>query len=139
MTVGVLVITHGRIGEEMLEQASATLGVCPLETEALPVFPEFNIDEMDIMARVVCLRLNSGDGVLVLTDMYGSTPSNIALRLLDLPNVEVVSGINLPMLIRVMNYATLSLSELRDKAVSGGHDGIVACASDPLKLAHDGD
>ena len=133
MTVGVLVITHGRIGEEMLEQASATLGVCPLETEALPVFPEFNIDEMNIMARVVCLRLNSGDGVLVLTDMYGSTPSNIALRLLDLPDVEVVSGINLPMLIRIMNYATLSLPELRDKAVSGGHDGIVACASEPAR------
>ncbi len=138
MTVGVLVITHGRIGEEMLEQASNTLGVCPLETEALSIFPEFNIDEMDIMARVICLRLNSGDGVLVLTDMYGSTPSNIARRLLDLPRVEVVTGINLPMLIRIMNYATLSLEELREKAVSGGHDGIIACQKEPPGIIQSG-
>jgi PTS system ascorbate-specific IIA component len=131
VTVGILVITHGRIGEELLDNASHTLGICPLNTEALSIYPEFNIDEMDIMARVICLRLNTGDGVLVLTDMYGSTPSNIARRLLDLPYVEVVTGINLPMLIRIMNYPTLPLDELREKAVSGGHDGIMACKTDP--------
>ncbi len=136
MTVGVLVITHGRIGEEMLEQASTTLGVCPLDTEALSIFPEFNIDEMNLMARVICLRINSGDGVLVLTDMYGSTPSNIAQRLLDLPDVEVVTGINMPMLIRIMNYAALSLQELREKAVSGGHDGIMVCQQEPARITH---
>ena len=132
MTVGVLVITHGRIGEEMLEQASTTLGVCPLETEALSIFPEFDIDEMDTIARVICLRLDVGDGVLVLTDMYGSTPSNIAKRLMNLPRVEVVTGINMPMLIRIMNYATLSLAELREIAITGGHDGIMVCENDPL-------
>lgn len=136
MTVGVLVITHGRIGEEMLEQAGNTLGVCPLDTEALSIFPEFNIDEMNLMARVICLRINSGDGVLVLTDMYGSTPSNIAQSLLDLPNVEVVTGINMPMLIRIMNYAALSLKELRDKAVSGGHNGIMSCQQEPARITH---
>ncbi|HFD86506.1 MAG TPA: PTS fructose transporter subunit IIA [Gammaproteobacteria bacterium] len=127
MTVGILVITHGGIGHELLETASHTLGICPLNAEALSVYPEFNIDEMDAMARVICLRLDTGDGVLVLTDMFGSTPSNIARRLLELPRVDVVTGINLPMLIRIMNYPKLPLDELKQKAISGGHDGILAC------------
>lgn len=68
-----------------------------------------------------------GDGVLVLTDIYGSTPGNIANRLFDAHGVAVIAGINVPMLIRVLNYPDLSLEELVNKAVTGGHDGIILC------------
>lgn len=72
-------------------------------------------------------RLQSGDGVLILTDMYGSTPSNVANRLMAKDGIQIVSGINLPMLLRVLNYPELGLEELVQKAVSGGRDGVRVC------------
>lgn len=129
MTVGVLIITHGNIGESLLDTAIKTLGFCPLQTETLSAPQNADIDEIDALAGIMCMRLNEGKGVLVLTDMYGSTPSNIANRLMS-PEVSVISGINLPMLIRVMNYPKLSLPELINKALTGGHDGILLCGED---------
>jgi PTS system ascorbate-specific IIA component len=82
---------------------------------------------MGAVANVMCERLDDGDGVLVLTDLFGSTPSNISVRLLSRGNIEVVSGVNLSMLIRVMNYPELSLPILVTKALTGGHDGINLC------------
>jgi PTS system ascorbate-specific IIA component len=130
VTVGVLIITHGNIGESLLETAIKTLGFCPLQTESLSAPQNVDVDEIDALAEVMCMRLEEGEGVLVLTDMYGSTPSNIANRLLTRPGVSVISGISLPMLIRVMNYPTLSLPELINKALTGGHDGILLCGED---------
>ncbi len=127
MAVGVLVTTHDGLGEQMLRVAIQTLGFCPLQIEALPVDADCVVEEMDAMAAVMCQRIDEGDGVLILTDLYGSTPCNIAFRLLDRPRVAIVSGINLPMLIRVMNYSSLPLEALVEKALSGGRDGIVLC------------
>ena len=76
-------------------------------------------------AKQAAEKLDSGDGVLVLTDMYGATPSNIACRLRKLHDVRVVAGLNLPMLIRVLNYPGLDLDELMHKALSGGRDGVL--------------
>ena len=67
---------------------------------------------------------------MVLTDLFGATPSNIASKLQkkqEKDEICIVTGLNLPMLIRVMNYATLTLGELREKAVSGGKDGVICC------------
>ena len=72
-------------------------------------------------------RLQGGDGVLVLTDMFGSTPSNVASRLMARDGIQIVSGINLPMLLRVLNYPELGLEELVQKAVSGARDGVRVC------------
>jgi PTS system ascorbate-specific IIA component len=77
-------------------------------------------------ARAVA-ALDDGDGVLVLTDMYGSTPSNVASSLGREDRVVVVAGLNLPMLVRVLNYPEDSLSALAEKAVSGGNRGILIC------------
>ena len=131
MSVGVLVITHNRIGEEMLATATAMLGVCPLPAEALAVAADCDPDRVADRARRLADDLDQGDGVLVLTDLYGSTPSNIANRLLDGARVRVVTGVNLPMLIRVLNYPRLSLSELVHKARTGGRDGVMACEPEP--------
>ena len=127
MSTGLLIITHNQIGAALLATATHMLESCPLESRALEIDNNGNPDEVNQQAREFIEQLDHGDGVLVLTDMYGSTPSNIAAKLLSRGKVNVVAGINLPMLVRVLNYADLNLDDLTDKAVSGGHDGIVRC------------
>lgn len=131
MSVGLLLITHDRLGEQLLQTATAMLGLCPLNAEAIAVRGDGDPDAVIETADQVLTRLQEGDGVLVLTDIYGSTPSNIAMRLLDSHRVTVVAGVNLPMLIRVLNYPRLSLDELAQKALSGGRDGVLLCKEDP--------
>jgi len=127
MTVSVLLITHDNIGATLLRTSAATLGFCPLQYNSLSVPPNCEPERLALLAKQQAAELNQGDGVLVLTDMYGSTPSNIACSLLELPYIRVVSGINLPMLIRVFNYPKLSLEKLVEKAISGGREGIMDC------------
>lgn len=127
MTVGVLIIAHGQIGPTLLDTATKVLGVCPLAVETLSIPFDSSPDKKLEQASGIVDELDSGEGVLVLTDMYGSTPSNIANRLVDSRQVRVVAGVNLPMLVRVLNYPGLGLDELLEKAVSGGHDGVLAC------------
>lgn len=71
--------------------------------------------------------IDEGDGLLIFTDMYGSTPSNIATRFEKRADIHVIAGINLPMFMRALNYADLSLANITEKALSGGHDGIMRC------------
>ncbi len=131
MSVGLLIITHGGIGAQMLETATQMLGTCPLQTASLQVNLRCDPDEILTQAQAQLQRLDQGQGVLVLTDAYGSTPSNIANRLRQNDRVSVVAGVNLPMLIRVLNYPALKLSAMVIKALSGGHDGILLCDKDP--------
>ncbi|MDH4273833.1 MAG: PTS fructose transporter subunit IIA [Gammaproteobacteria bacterium] len=125
MTVGVLIIAHDTVGQSLLDTAVAVIGVCPIMTEVLAVNKHSNPERTLREAYEKLARLDEGDGVLVLTDIYGSTPSNIACKLKKAHHIEVVAGMNLPMLVRILNYHTLSLSQLVDKAITGGHDGIV--------------
>lgn len=127
MTIGLLLITHSRIGESILETAGKMLEGAPLGVENLPVAIDSNPDELIEQASGMIDRLDQGQGVLVFTDMYGSTPSNIAYRLAEKGRVNVISGINLPMLIRSLNYQTMDLDALTEKAVSGGKEGIICC------------
>lgn len=126
--VGILVISHLGIGREMVNTARTMLGMCPLQIEVLSVMPDSDPDSMAREARFGIARLNQGAGVLVLTDMYGSTPSNIAAHLMG-DQVRVIAGVNLPMLVRVLNYPGLGLDELVNKALSGGREGILLCPS----------
>jgi len=125
MNTGLLLITHGNLGRDMLDVASAILGGCPLHVEAIAVSSDSDPDEVYEAASRTCSELDRGDGVLVLTDLYGSTPSNISTRLIERHNVKVISGASIPMLMRVLNYPRLNLEELGQKAVSGAHDGVI--------------
>ncbi|ADJ27260.1 PTS sugar transporter subunit IIA [Nitrosococcus watsonii] len=127
MTVGVLIITHGNIGSSLLDTANDMLGSCPLQLKILRVTRASHPDALQRQAKEMINCLNMGQGVLVLTDMYGSTPSNIACYVANEQQVQVVTGLNLPMLIRVLNYPRLSLTKLTEKAVSGGREGVCAC------------
>lgn len=125
MSVGVLLITHGNLGAELISTAEGILGLCPLQTEYLSVTSDADLEAIRIRASKLCKQLDEGDGVLVLTDIYGSTPSNIASHLIQKDDIAVISGVSTPMLIRVMNYPALDLQEMVIKAISGGHDGII--------------
>ncbi|MEW8505584.1 MAG: PTS fructose transporter subunit IIA [Candidatus Thiodiazotropha sp.] len=127
MTIGLLIVTHSRIGEAILKTAAKMLECEPPAVEFLPVGVDSNPEQLVAKANELINRLDQGHGVLVLTDMYGSTPSNIAYSLADKGRVNVISGINLPMLIRSLNYQTLDLDALTEKALSGGREGIICC------------
>ncbi len=129
MSTGLLIITHDQIGDSLLATAVAMIGSSPLATRTMAVSLDSDLEQLTGEARSLARQLDQGDGVLILTDMFGSTPSNVAALLLDQPGVAVVAGINLPMLVRVLNYAHLGLPELAHKATSGGQDGIVWSSS----------
>lgn len=131
MKVGLLIIAHDRLGPALMETATGTLGHCPLRARVLSVARDCDPEEMRRRAAQEADELDQGAGVLVLTDMFGSTPGNVACSLLDRPNLRVVAGVNLPMLIRVFNYPDLDLETLLHKAVSGGADGVVLCEPKP--------
>ncbi|MDH5377742.1 MAG: PTS sugar transporter subunit IIA [Gammaproteobacteria bacterium] len=127
MTVGVLIVTHNGVGSALLETAKTTLGVCPLNTKILSVPDQCSPGDLVNEGQSYVDELDTGDGVLILTDMFGSTPSNIACALKSTTRLCIVSGLNLPMLIRTLNYPALDLEELATKALSGGREGIGDC------------
>ncbi len=135
MNVGVLLITHGNIGAALLKSATNVLGVCPLSTTTISAAPECDPEQVLAYAKQAAQKMDCGNGVLVLTDMYGATPSNIACRLEEFHDVRVVSGLNLPMLIRVLNYPDLDLDDLMHKAVTGGRDGVLICNTEGVPRA----
>ena len=127
MSVGLLLISHQNIASNLLETARQMLDTCPLATRALEVPLDYPVDKVLEQARGYISSLNTGNGVLILTDIYGATPSNIAKQLAEECKCKLVAGMNLPMLIRILNYPQLSLENMALKAVSGGHDGILLC------------
>jgi len=125
MSTGLLLITHGNIGRDMLDTVTEILGSCPLPAQALAVHSDSDPDVLFETASRLCTELDQDRGVLVLTDMYGSTPSNIATRLKNQDKLRVISGVNLPMLIRIFNYSTMDMDTLCEKAINGARDGII--------------
>jgi PTS system mannose-specific IIA component len=133
--VGLMIITHNQIGTALVETATRMLDSCPMPVEIISVNSADNPEDVLQQSGEKLARLNQGDGVIVLTDMYGSTPSNIAIRVCEdhdknniRGNVVVIAGVNLPMLVRLLNYPNLNLQQMIDKAVSGGRDGILFCS-----------
>jgi mannose PTS system EIIA component len=125
MSVGILVLTHETVGADLIATAHHILGrlALPVEAHAIPPGTDAEAALRDTLAHV--RRLDSGDGVLVLTDVYGATPSNVADRLaVSGLTIRRVSGVNLPMLLRVLNYAEQDLPELARTAAQGGRNGI---------------
>jgi PTS system ascorbate-specific IIA component len=128
--IGVLVISHGTIGEALLASAAQILGA-PAQAAALGVARADDPDAVLERARALAARLDTGAGLLVLTDMFGATPCNIAARLLADGRVEGVSGVSLPMLVRVLSAGRNgSLAAAVQRALSGGAEGVVHMNSD---------
>ena len=128
--IGVLVVTHGSIGEALLTSASQILGSMPPQVATLSVWRQDDPDDLVLRARELLDTLDAGDGVLVLTDIFGATPGNVASRLLEDGKIEGVSGVSLPMLLRVVTGRDGSLANAVKRAVSGGADGVVHMNND---------
>lgn len=126
--IGILLVSHGAFGESLIHSASHVLGKRPLYLRQLGVTVHDDPEAIQPVAEDLIRYLDQGAGVLVLTDIYGATPSNIAARLLRPGRVEGIAGVNLPMLIRALNYREEPLSMLVQKALAGGSEGITRMA-----------
>ena len=123
--IGILIIAHGTLGESLLHCASHIMGSRPRQLAQIGITPQD--DPQIVLPQAIRLMraLDSGSGVLVLTDIFGGTPSNVASHLLIPGKVEGASGVNLPMLIRALTYRNESLATVVEKALSGGTEGVV--------------
>ena len=123
--IGILIVAHGTLGESLIQCATHVLGTRP------PLLVPLDITDCPEPAAMVAAAqqlidgLDQGEGVLMLSDVYGATPCNTACRLLYPGRVEGLAGVNLPMLIRALTYRNETLDKLVVKAVSGGHEGIL--------------
>jgi len=127
--IGILIVTHGTLGESLISCASHVLGGEPAQIASLAVGGKDDPSVVLPKALNMVERLNSGDGVLVLSDMYGATPCNIVVKLLQPDVVAGVAGVSLPMLVRAMTYRHEPLSVVVEKAISGGREGVVQFTS----------
>src|SRR3546814_8654579 len=98
--IGLVLVTHGRLAVEFVAAMEHVVG--PQErVEAVCIGPDDDMEARRADISAAAARVDSGKGVILLTDMFGGTPSNLAISLMGKPNVEVIAGINLPMLIRL--------------------------------------
>lgn len=133
--IGVLIIAHDTLGDSLVRAVAHVLGSRPPQFEAFGV--AVGDDPLALLqtAREVVARLDDGDGVLIVSDIYGATPCNLACKLLVPGRVEGLAGVNLPMLVRAFTYRTRGMDTLLKKAVSGGCDGVLHIDGDPVYAA----
>jgi PTS system mannose-specific IIA component len=123
--IGLLLVSHGAFGESLIHSASHVLGRRPVYLRQLGITVHDEPEAMLPVAEDLIRFLDQGAGVLVMTDIFGATPSNVASRLLRPGRVEGIAGVNLPMLIRALNYRDEPLLAVRDKALAGACEGVV--------------
>ncbi|HVK53514.1 MAG TPA: PTS fructose transporter subunit IIA [Burkholderiales bacterium] len=117
--VGILLITHNHLGACLIDCATHIVGYPPERVAALAVQADDDPSEVLAKAKKLVASLEQGAGVLVISDMFGATPSNIARQLLEPGKVEGLAGANLPMLVRALTYRDKPLAEVAEKAMSG--------------------
>ena len=133
--VGILLITHNGLGDSLIDCVRHVLGVAPAHVRALSVLAKDDPVRKEEEARALIAQLDKGKGVLLLSDVYGATPCNIAKRLCQPGRIEGVAGVNLPMLLRVASYSNKPLHELVQRALDGGRECIVTLDSEGCDAA----
>jgi PTS system ascorbate-specific IIA component len=123
--VGILIITHGTLGESLIHCVTHVLNKRPTRVRQIGITAHDDPAMLIAHARETIRQLDDGSGVLVLSDIYGATPCNVVSRLLIPGKVEGVAGVNVPMLIRALTYRDQPLAEVVLKAVSGGCEGVL--------------
>ena len=129
--IGLLILAQADFGKGLLRSAEHVLGELPPGVETLPVDYELPQELLEQAIAERLKQLDHGQGVLILADIYGASHTNTACRLLRKNHIELVSGVNLPMLIRILNYRGLDMAGLVAKALTGGPEGIVSA---PVEL-----
>jgi PTS system ascorbate-specific IIA component len=123
--ISILLITHGELGKSLIECATHVLGDKPLFLESLSIE---NDCAQESIFKQISERINlldQGDGVLILTDIFGATPCNIITKIIKPGKVSAIAGVNLSMLIRTISYRNESFDSLISKAIQGAQDGII--------------
>ena len=123
--IGILLITHNDLGDSLVDCVRHAMGETPPNLKVLSVLAGDDPQRKEEEGRALIAQLDTGDGVLLLADMFGATPCNIAQRLHQPGHTEGVAGVNLPMLLRVVCYRDRPLTEVAQKALQGGHECIV--------------
>ena len=123
MKVGILLVTHSDIGKQLLLTATSIFGKNPFQVELLSIDNYDQPSDVKELADKYVKFLDNGAGVLVLTDIIGTTPSNIASSI-NHDKIKVVAGLNLSMILNVFNYPENSLDQLSIKALEGGIQGV---------------
>ncbi len=123
--IGILIVSHGAFGESLIHSASHVLGRRPVYLRQLGVTVHDDPEALLPVAEDLIRFLDQGQGVLVLTDIFGATPSNVAAKLLKPGKVEGIAGVNLPMLIRALTYREEPLEIALEKALSGAVEGVM--------------
>lgn len=123
--IGIFLVTHGTLGEALIQCACHVLNKRPPQIVQLGLSAQD--DPLDILpqARQMLGWADSGYGVLVMTDIFGATPGNVAAKLIEPGHVEAIAGVNLPMLLRVLTYRERDMDTLLKRAVSGGCEGVL--------------
>lgn len=124
MSVGLVIVTHGQIGHSLVEAAEFILDRSLERVRCIAVTQSGAEMPNEALLREVIDGANEGRGVLVLTDLASASPSNIVEQQLGACHARVVSGVNLPMLLRTWNYRDESLDQLVERAIQGGLNGI---------------
>lgn len=127
--LGVVLVMHETLADAMLECVRHVMGSVPDGLVAVNVPASEDVEHTVARVRDQARKVNAGSGVVFLTDLFGATPSNAAVRagseLTDVPSV-LVSGVNLPMLVRALGFRELSVSQVAERLVMGGRNGIVS-------------
>jgi PTS system ascorbate-specific IIA component len=123
--IGILIVAHGALGESLVEAVTHVLGGRPPQFDVLAVAPDDDPLALLPKANAAVAAVDAGDGVAVLADLYGATPCNLAAKLARPGRVEVIAGVNLPMLVRAFTYRTKGMDVLVRKAISGGCEGVL--------------
>ena len=127
MSVGILLVTHEDIGAQLVAVCDAIYKQRKTAVNLVSVPADLGpevLGKYADMIRTAMIAQDNGDGLLVLTDVFGATPDNLARYFSTECNARVISGINLPMLLRVLNYADQSLEQLGETALTGGIKGV---------------
>lgn len=123
--VGILLMTHAPLGQAFIAAVAHVFRGPTERFEAIDVTADQDTAEVNELARQAICRLDDGDGVLVITDIKGGTPSNCCNRLAEAGRVEVIAGISLPMLLRAITYRRDTLDVVVEMALAGAQNGAV--------------
>ena len=125
---GLLIIAHAPLASSLKAVAEHAFPDCARQLAALDVLPELPIEEIEAQARTMLEQVRNPEA-LILTDVFGATPCNIAQRLADGVQVKVVAGVNVPMLWRTLCYVDESLDAVVARAISGATQGVMQVAT----------
>ena len=130
--IGILIVAHDRLGESLVDAVTHVLGARPPQFDVFPVAAADDPLSLLPKARDAVAALDTGEGVAILSDIYGATPCNLAAKLASAGHVEVIAGVSLPMLVRAFTYRTRGMDTFVKKAVSGGCEGVLHVEPDSI-------